>query len=230
MKKIFTIVFLLLSIYGEAQTLQKREINSFNGISSASGIIVEITQESQELVSVSATNDEYTDKIKTVVENGVLKIYFDSKNWKNRNEKNLKLKVFVTYKAINFVSVSSGALLTATNTISNPKLNVSVTSGAQFNADIKTDELVLNQSSGAVSKITGSATVMNAEISSGTVSNSLSLLTDILTLKGSSGAVLKITANKKISAQLSSGAQLNYKGEAVIDNKRLSSGGAIRKI
>ena len=143
MKKIFTIVFLLLSIYGEAQTLQKREINSFNGISSASGIIVEITQESQELVSVSATNDEYTDKIKTVVENGVLKIYFDSKNWKNRNQKNLKLKVFVTYKAINFVSVSSGALLTATNTISNPKLNVSVTSGAQFNADIKTDELFI---------------------------------------------------------------------------------------
>ena len=230
MKKLLAIVFILLNIYGEAQTLQKRYISSFNGISSASGIIVEITQRNQESVSVSATNDEYTDKIKTVVENGILKIYFDNNNWKDRKEKNLKLKAFVTYKSINFVSVSSGSLLSATNTISNPKLNVSVTSGALFNADVKTDELILNQSSGAVSTITGSATVMNAEISSGTVSNSQGLITDILTLEGSSGAVLKITVNKNLSVKLSSGAQLKYKGEAAIDKKRLRSGGAIKKI
>ena len=52
----------------------------------------------------------------------------------------------------------------------------------------------------------------------------------MLTLKGSSGAVLKVAVNKKILVQLNSGAQLNYKGEAAIERKRLSSGGSIRKI
>ena len=230
MKQIFTIFFLLLSIYSEAQTLQKREISSFNGISSASGIIVEITQGNEESVSVSATNDDYLNNIKTVVENGLLKIYFDSKNWKDRNQKNLKLKAFVTYKTIDSLSVSSGSILTATNTITGLKLNISVTSGSQFNADIKTDEASIIQSSGAISKITGSATVVSAKISSGTVCNSPSLLTDNLTLEGSSGAVLKISVNKSISVKLSSRAQLNYKGDAVINKRRLNSGGAIRKI
>ena len=156
MKKIFLIVFVLLSMYCEAQTLQKRDIGSFNGIISASGIIVEITQGNEESVSVSATNDDYLNNFKTIVENGILKIYFESKKWNDRNQKNLKLKAFVTFKLLNAVSVSRGSLLTATNTISNLRLNVSVTSGAQFNAAIKTDELVLNQSSGSVSKITGS--------------------------------------------------------------------------
>ena len=119
MKRIFSIVFVLLSMYCEAQTLQKKDIGSFNGISSASGIIVEITQGNEESVSVSATNDDYLNNFKTIVENGILKIYFDSKNWKDRNQKYLKLKAFVTFKIINAVSVSSGSLLTATNTISN---------------------------------------------------------------------------------------------------------------
>ena len=71
---------------------------------------------------------------------------------------------------------------------------------------------------------------MNAEISSGAVTNSQGLTTDMLTLKGSSGAVLKVSVNKKILVQSNSKAQLNYKGEAAIEKKRLSSACSIRKI
>ena len=228
MKELFTLTLLLFSIFCNAQTLQKRETGSFSGISASSGIIVEITQGAEENILVKSSNDNYTEKIKTVVEDGVLKIFFDNTNWKTGQDKNLKLQAFVTFKLINRIVVGSGARLNSTNTTISPKLNVALSSGAQFSGDIKTAELELLQNSGAVSKITGSATTVNAVFSSGAVCTSPNLFVEILNFDASSGAVMKVSVNSKISAKLGSGALLSYKGGAVV-KKRLRSGGHVRK-
>ena len=100
MKKIFTIIAMFLFTYISAQTKQQRNVGSFSGISGANGIEIEITQANEESVFVSASDDSHADKIKTIVENGVLKIYYENKNWKNRKNFKLTLKAFISYKII----------------------------------------------------------------------------------------------------------------------------------
>ena len=77
MKKLFSVLAILLSVSVVAQTKQQRNIGSFTGISAATGIQVEITQGNDETVFVSASDDVYAEKIKTVIENGLLKIYYE---------------------------------------------------------------------------------------------------------------------------------------------------------
>ena len=81
MKKIFSFALLLGLCYSSfAQTVindpnvQKRSIAGFHAIKVSHGIQLILTQGSSEDVAVSASDNEYRDRIKTIVENGVLKI------------------------------------------------------------------------------------------------------------------------------------------------------------
>ena len=65
---------------------EARTITSFHAIEVSSGINLTIKQGSDEAVAVSALTPEIRSRIKTKVENGTLKIYFDNdglKGWKN---------------------------------------------------------------------------------------------------------------------------------------------------
>ncbi len=230
MKKLFTVAAILFSMYVSAQTKQQRNIGSFNGISAATGIEVQLTQGNEEVVFVSSSDDMYAEKIMTVVENGLLKIYYENKDWKNKKDQKLVLKAFVTYKNINKLMVGSGAGMIATNAIAVPSLNMSINSGAQFTGEIKVTDFSLEQNSGAVSKITGVATNAKADISSGAVCTSPNLSVEMFKVDASSGSVIKIGVSKQLSAKVSSGAMVGYRGDAEIVNKKISSGGSIKKI
>lgn len=230
MKKIFTIAALFLSVSATAQTKQQRNVGSFSGISGATGIDVQITQGHEETVFVSASDDSFVDKLKTVVEDGVLKIYYENTNWKNRKQNKLTLKAFVTYKTINKLMVGSGAGITALNAVTVPSLSLQINSGAKFLGEIKVTNFSLEQNSGAVSKITGNATNTKANLSSGAVCTSPNLITEMFKVDASSGSVIKIGVNKQLSAKVSSGAMVGYTGDAEIVNKNVSSGGTIKKL
>ena len=230
MKKLFSVLAILLSVSVVAQTKQQRNIGSFTGISAATGIQVEITQGNDETVFVSASDDVYAEKIKTVIENGLLKIYYEDRDGQSKKNHKLTLKAYVTYKIIDKLRVSSGPGLIAINTVKVPSLNLALNNGAQFTGKINTTDFSLEQSSGALSKITGTATNTKADMSSGAVSTSPNLSTEMCKVDASSGSVLKIGVNKKLSAKVSSGAMVAYKGDAEIDMKKVRSGGSIKKI
>ena len=225
-----TIIALLAFFNSNAQTKVQRLINSYSAISAESGIQVEITQGNEEAVFVSASDDSYTDNLKTVVENGILKIYYQDKDPKKRSVKNLRLHAFVSYKNINKLIISSGAAFKTINSIVVDALVVNLSSGAQFNGELKVTDFSLAQSSGAVSKITGTATNAKLNMSSGSVSISTDFITENCRVKASSGAVLKIGVTGKLNAKISSGAMLGYKGDAVVESKRVNSGGSLKKI
>ena len=126
--------------------------------------------------------------------------------------------------------VSSGAGLIAINAVKVPSLNLAVNSGAQFTGEINTTDFSLEQSIGDVLKITGTATNTKADMSRGAVCTAPNLSTEMCKVDASSGSVLKIGVSKKLSAKVSSGAMLAYKGDAEIDMKKVRSGGSIKKI
>ena len=228
MKRILTAIAILVSTAAFAQTKQPRNVSGFTGISVATGIEAELTQGNEDAVSVSASDDKLLEGLKTEVINGVLKIYYDSK-MKNNNFKHRKIQVFVTYKSINKLSGSSGASIKTTNTINGAALSFDMSSGAQFSGDIKTTDLTIDQSSGAVSKVSGNATSVKADISSGSIFTGPDLTSDNCKVSASSGAVLKIGVTTKLTARASSGGVVNYKGSPEVD-KSVSSGGVVSKI
>ncbi len=229
MKRILTAIAILVSTVSFAQTKQQRTVSAFTGISVATGIEAELTQGSEDAVSVSVSDDKYLEGLKTEVVNGVLKIYYDNKTKNNNFDKHRKMQVFVTYKSINKLSGSSGASIKATNTINGAALSLDMSSGAQFNGDLKTTDLTIDQSSGAISKVSGNATSVKADISSGSIFTGSDLTSDNCKVSASSGAVLKIGVSTKLTARASSGGVVNYKGSPEVD-KSVSSGGVVSKI
>jgi hypothetical protein len=111
MKQLITVIAaFLLSIATIAQNKQIRTVEDFSGISSETGIEVEITQGNENKVEVRASKDEMVENIKTEVDkNGVLRIFYKTKErgWNNNNVRNLKLNAYVTYKSINKLRASS---------------------------------------------------------------------------------------------------------------------------
>jgi hypothetical protein len=230
MKKLLFAMSFFATMATSAQTLQPREVGDFTAINCAAGMDVELTQGNENKVAVSAGDDKYLPEIKTEVQNGVLKIYADYKEKLWRKDKNKKLKAFVTYKTIDKLFGGSGAMIKTMNTINAPSLKMDINSGATFNGALKITDLIIDQSSGSVTKISGIATNMKADLSSGTVFNGFELIADNCSVSASSGSVFKITVQKMLNASASSGAAVIYKGEAALNKKDASSGGTVRKM
>ncbi len=214
-----------------AQTKQTRLVSNFDGISSATGIDVAITQGEDNTVVVSCSKDELIENLKTEVDkNGVLKIYYKNgeKNW--NGNKNLKLNAYVTFKNINKLTASSGSSLHSINTVNANDLTIDVSSGASFSGGIKSKECNVSASSGASVKLNGTAENATIDASSGADIKAAELNTESCKANASSGADIKIAVSKKLSASASSGADIKYKGNPEVTKKSEGSGGSIRKM
>ncbi|MEY2639340.1 MAG: hypothetical protein RIR90_822, partial [Bacteroidota bacterium] len=157
---------LLMGISGFAQktvydaNATKRSVGSFHGIDASAGIQVLISQGTEEGVAVSVSDPEYADRIRTEVKSGVLHIYRDS-DWRFWNQlKNFKATVYVSFKSLDKIEVSSGA---------------------SVKGDIKGDNLTTHQSSGGMVYLKGSVAKLKSDASSGGMLRAFDLTADFLT-------------------------------------------------
>jgi hypothetical protein len=233
MKQLLTTVALFFSAMVMAQTKQTRTVADFNGISSATGITVEITQGDENKVVVSSSKDDLIDNLKTEVDkNGVLKIFYKNKErgWNNNNFRNVKLNAYVTFKNINKLVASSGSSLTATNKVKSDALSIDVSSGASLDAAIQTTDCNISISSGSSTKMSGTAANVKISASSGSTFKAADLVAENCNATASSGAEIKIGVSKKLSASASSGGSIRYKGNPEVEKKAVSSGGEVKAI
>jgi Putative auto-transporter adhesin, head GIN domain len=237
MKKLFAgVIALLAAISIQAQdapyndaNAEVRNVTGFSGVKVATGIELVLTQGNAEAVAVSAVSAEDKANIKTVVENGVLRIYYDNgnkrKNWVSRDK---KLKAYVSVVTINLLEASSGALVKIDGTVKAAQLRVDVSSGASIKGNITAADMVVSQGSGSVSKISGSAQSLKIDVSSGAGFYGYDLAVDKCTATASSGGKVEITANKELDADASSGGAVHYKGSCSVKNVKTSSGGSVK--
>ena len=211
---------------------QERKVSSFHAIKVANGIKVYLNQGGTEAVAVSASKEEYRDKIITKVENGVLRIYYDQetlKFWKNGGTKGKNPVAYVSVDDLDGLDLSSGASVAVDGTIKGSKLDLETSSGAAFNGAVDFTTMDVDLSSGSVVKISGTATTLKVEGSSGSIFQGYELSAGNCDADVSSGAGAQITINKEMSAEASSGGYVSYKGNGVIRNIKTSSGGSVSK-
>ncbi|HEX2683170.1 MAG TPA: head GIN domain-containing protein, partial [Ferruginibacter sp.] len=235
--KLFCSLVILLALTAFAQdknvindpNATVRTVNgSFTAISVSSGIELYMTQGNEESVAVSASDQKHLDRIKTEVENGTLKIYYNNKGitWKSDNR---HLKAYVSFKTLSKLTASAGSEVNVNGSISSDNLDMRVSSGAEFTGAINAKQFTVDVSSGAEVKISGRSDKLSIEVSSGAEFDGYGLTTDYCDASASSGASVEVTINKELNAKASGGADIRYKGEALIRDIKMSGGGAVGK-
>jgi hypothetical protein len=218
MKKIFALAVVLFTalVTVKAQkvvyddNVQKRTISSFHAIETSSGIEVIMSKGDKEELAVSVGNIEYIDQVRTVVENGVLKLSRASDNWKFWTKfKNWKVKVYVSYVNVDAIRATSGGSVTA--------------------SDISFTKLTARMNSGGMITLTGNVESLDVDGSSGAQFRGYSLTTTNCKAAVSSGAGVQVTVTKEISAKANSGGFVRFKGEGLIRDINVNSGGSVKR-
>jgi len=208
LKIIVTLTTFLLSTILLAQVSENREVAPFSKLQGSQGIEVSYTISNTRSVKVETDNLEKLNFIKTEVENNVLKLYVNSKDYKTKKNKTnfLKINNDITIDGIDFNILKI--------TIYGPNLeSIKASSAATIKIENgnKTSDLDLAVSSSG--SISGSFECSNAVIeasSSGDLSATINTVTVDLNSSSSSEVVLSGKA-KKITINASSSADCKLK-------------------
>ncbi len=232
MKKVlFASVLLLFFSAVEAQkvindpNVQVRTAQSFHGISVAGGIDLYVSY-GDEAVAVSASRPEFRDRIKTEVENGILKINYDHKNGVNISGEK-KLRAYVSYKTLNSLAAFGGSDITVDGTIKTSSLKINISGGSDFTGKVDVNELVVNQSGGADVKISGTATKASVDAMGGSDFSGYGLTTEVCDIEASGGCDVEITASKELSAKATGASDISYKGKPALKEVKASGASSV---
>jgi len=237
MKKMFLSLITVISLSAGAQdkviadaNAQKRNLTAgFTGITVSDGVDLYLTQGNEESVAVSAAEEKYMERFKTEVVDGVLKIYYDYKgiNWAPNDKR--KLKAYVSFKTLDKLHASGGADVKVQGDLNAGDISFKFTSGSSFNGKITAKQLTVEQNSGSGITISGTAAKLKVEVTSGAIFKGYDLAVDYCEAKATSGGGVRITINKELNAKANSGGGIKYKGEAVIKELDVNSGGVVKK-
>lgn len=229
------IVFLSTSVFSQKVindvNVEKRTVGSFHGINVATGIQLVLTKGSTEEVAVSAEKIEYRDKISTKVENGILKIQYESKTQSmNKTKQVKKLKAYVSFKTLDQLYATSGATVKIEGVLKSSSLNLKANSGALVNGKVDIDNLDVSQSTGSIVTLSGSVVNLEIDGSTGSKFAGLEMVTAKCDLKVSTGAIISVNATNEIQVKANTGGKVKYKGNASKTDIKKSTGGTVSKI
>lgn len=204
----FSLAFGQETVTGE--NVQKRDVESFHAVKTSAGIQVVLTKGAKEELAVTTNDADLLDRVKTEVSNGVLRISRHTDDWRFwERRKNWKVVVYVSYTQLDGLEASSGGSIQA-KSVKLDKLNADVSSGGSIN-------------------LSGAANALNIDGSSGGIFRGYDLTVTNCKADVSSGAGIQITVTKEISAEATSGGYVRFKGEGLIRNINVSSGGSVRR-
>ncbi|MEO6489422.1 MAG: head GIN domain-containing protein [Ferruginibacter sp.] len=195
---------------------------SFNAIVVSDGIDVYLSQSDNEVLAISASEEKFKEGIKSIIENNVLKIYYDgNKHWNNRNR---KMKAYISFRNIERLEASGASDIKVAGEIRTTNFVVKLSGASDFNGMLAVTSLTLDLSGASDVKISGTASTVTIESSGASDVKGFELSTDVCTAKASGASDINITVNKELNANASGASNIFYKGEAVI--KELKSSGA----
>jgi hypothetical protein len=236
-KIIFSAALLFVSVFSFSQdakvindkNAQKRSVSGFHAIRISNGIDLYLTQGGDEAVVISATDVEVRDRIKTVVENGVLKIYIENRDGLHWNWGNKHMKAYVSFRTLDDLNASGGSDVFTESAIKSDKLNVHLSGGSDLKGQVSANELSINQSGGSDVNISGTVVKLNIDASGGSDFHGYDLAADFCNVDASGGSDTHVTVNKELNVSASGGSDVYYKGSAVIRKMDSSGSSSISK-
>ena len=201
-----------------------RTVNApFKAIKVSGAIDLYLSQSADEAVAVSASEDRFRQGIKTIVENGVLKIYFEGdKLW--NFIKNRKMKVYVSFRNMDKLEVSGASDVRVSGTINVESLDLHLSGASDFRGDVKLKELSMELSGASDVRISGTAASVNIDCSGASDVKGSGFTVDVCHAKASGASDINIVVNKELTINTSGASKINYTGNALV--KEIHSSGA----
>lgn len=207
--------------------VQPREIGGFHSIRVSNAIDLFISQDETESLAVSALKEEYRDRIRTVVEDGVLKITFDNKGFNFHG--NMKLRAYIAFKELTKLTASGASDVIVTGTIKGAQLSIEMSGASDFKGTVDVGTLNIRLSGASDASLSGTASSVSINTNGASDLKAYDLKTDYCDIETSGASDVQITVNKEISARASGASDVNYRGEAVIKNQQSSGASSVRK-
>lgn len=236
MKKILVAGILLLSsvvAFGQRTVndpnAEVREVKSFYGISVSNAFEVILTQGASEALAVSAGDKEENQYIRTEVQNGILKIWFDHSS-KKEWSRNRKLRAYISVKNISVINASGATEIEIAGGLSVNKLSIDLSGASDISGQITVAEELRAEISGASDiDITGSAKEVSIEASGASEFNAYDFTTAGCRIEASGASSVTITVEKELSAELSGASSVNYKGNAIVKHVKTTGASSVSK-
>jgi hypothetical protein len=208
---------------------ETRNVKGFHAIRVFGGIDLYLTQGNDEAVAISAADADVRQRIRTEVEDGVLKIYMDNKgmHW---GWHDMKLKAYVSFKNLEELVASGGSDIYPQSKLKVDKLDLRLSGGSDLkDASVDIRELFIDQSGGSDVHISGQVQNLKVDASGGSDLHGYDLTTDNCNISASGGSDARITVNKELNVNASGGSDIYYKGTGVIRDMRTSGSSSISK-
>ena len=199
----------------------------FDAIKVSGGIDLYLSQSDNIAVAVSAANENYKAGIKTVIEDGTLKIFYEGeKGW---NKKDRKMRVYVSFADLKKIEASGACNVVVAASITTTALVLHMYGASDFKGLIKVNTLDINLSGASDATISGMANTVNIKSSGASDVKALGLVTNVCNANISGASDVHITINSELTASASGASAIKYKGNGIIKEKHSSGASSIAK-
>jgi hypothetical protein len=238
MKKVFLIVLagsvsFLLSAQKTVTdaNAEKRDVSGFHALKISNAFEVYITQGNEDALAVSASRPEYRDKIKTVVENGVLSIRFeeDKKSWKGWITDRQKLKAYISVKNLDRLTVSGACNVYIEDGIDADELTLNFSGASDLKGKVNAKNLYVELNGASDITLSGNAGKVKIEASGASDFKGFDLVTNFCDAKASGASSVSITVHKELNANASGASSVRFKGEGLIRDIKTSGASSVTR-
>ncbi len=215
---------LLIASAGFSQSHETRKLSNFDELSVGSAVEVILKKGTEEKAEVSVTGTT-PDNVITEVSGSELKIHMSSGNYHH-----VDAIVYVTYKSLESISISSASKVTADDPVQSDKMEIDVSSAGRGSINLDVKSLEVDISSAGNLDVKGQTVKQEVEISSAGGYNAENLKCDNSEVRVSSAGHASVNVSKYLDAEASSGGSIRYQGNPDKEYTTENSGGSVRKI
>ncbi|MEJ7911830.1 MAG: head GIN domain-containing protein [Chitinophagaceae bacterium] len=210
--------------------IEVRAAAPFHAIAVSAGIDLYLSH-GEEKVGVSAKSLELRSHIRTRVDNGVLKIWYE---WKEGRQmsfgSNKALKAYVSYTALDGLHGSGGSDITVDGVLRAAVLQLHISGGSDFKGGVDIQNLKIHASGGSDVLIEGRVGTLSMDVSGGSDVDGFALTSEKATISASGGSDVQISVTRDINANASGGSDVRYKGPASVTDIRSSGSSRVKKV
>ena len=259
MKKIALFACLFIAFIAQAQTkmgviydenVQLRKLPNFTSIRVSNAIELFISQSNKTEVAVSATSEEYRNRIVTEVVGGTLIIRMADNNsrwWKWGNE-NYRIKAYVSVNELYAITGSGATNIKIINGVSSEKLKINLSGASDMKGDIKAGTLMADLSgasnfkatvqasafsvkgSGACDiEVAGSGDDLIVDVSGASSVKMYDYLVKGASLDASGASSIKVNVSGILKVHATGASSIDYKGTATIKDMHSSGASSVKR-
>lgn len=199
-----TAIILGISLY--AQSTEERKLQPFDKLDVAGDVKVYLTKGTDEIAKVVASGIELSDIITTV--NGkTLRIELS-----RGVHKDASVEIWVTYKEMRDVTVSSSGRLSLQNALDGDKVVLNANTNGVIDAELNLTTVDITVNNGGTIRLNGKTGSIDAKVSTKGILSALELKSDSTYVQVGSAGTAKVFAINLLDANVKLGATLTYSG------------------